>query len=297
MPDDIYQRSVSPAESIERLPIASRFITSPTPGSNSKRKENVAGIGSGMTMMADAQSIDESDEAGLDPGDEAEATDKMGKPYLAGLKGMMMNRARMGSSGSGGGKGGTTPRGQSPYRGLGSKTPTPQKERGPSSSSTRSNLLPARSHQSLPPPARTTPGGGGVTSRQSLVETNTNFNSRSGSGTPTPGATPRGATPYGATASRKLQKPAPLNGDADDAMVLPPHLLPEDLRICLEVLEGPTLKGHITLCESLRKRYDDQYPLVRSLADVFVANVRVVSLHSELAWGRIDPPHFNSRTY
>ncbi|KAH9934622.1 uncharacterized protein B0H18DRAFT_951242 [Fomitopsis serialis] len=42
---------------------------------------------------------------------------------------------------------------------------------------------------------------------------------------------------------------------------------------CLEVIEGGILDGHMKLSESLRKRYEEQYPLVRSLADVFVSNV------------------------
>jgi hypothetical protein len=41
----------------------------------------------------------------------------------------------------------------------------------------------------------------------------------------------------------------------------------------LEVIEGGILNGHMTLADGLRKRYEEQYPLVRSLADVFVANV------------------------
>lgn len=52
-----------------------------------------------------------------------------------------------------------------------------------------------------------------------------------------------------------------------------PQQLPEDLRKCLEVIEGGILDGHIKLSEGLRKRYEEQYPLVRSLADVFVSNV------------------------
>jgi hypothetical protein len=52
-----------------------------------------------------------------------------------------------------------------------------------------------------------------------------------------------------------------------------PHQLPEDLRICLEVIDSGVFDGHKRLSEALKKRYDDQYPLVRSLADVFVSNV------------------------
>lgn len=52
-----------------------------------------------------------------------------------------------------------------------------------------------------------------------------------------------------------------------------PHQLPEDLRVCLEVVESGVLDGHMKLSDGLRKRYEEQYPLVRSLADVFVSNV------------------------
>jgi len=62
---------------------------------------------------------------------------------------------------------------------------------------------------------------------------------------------------------------------------VPPHLLPEDLRICLEVIESGVLEGHMKLSEGLRKRYDEQYPLVRSLADVFVSNVSVWHSYSD----------------
>ena len=54
-----------------------------------------------------------------------------------------------------------------------------------------------------------------------------------------------------------------------------PHQIPDDLRQCLEVIEDSIITGHIKLGECLRKRYNEQYPLVRSLADVFVANVRL----------------------
>ena len=59
---------------------------------------------------------------------------------------------------------------------------------------------------------------------------------------------------------------------------VPPRELPEDLRKCLEVIEGGILDGHMKLSESLRKRYEEQYPLVRSLADVFVTNVSPVNV-------------------
>ncbi|MBW4947670.1 hypothetical protein KZW06_29360, partial [Klebsiella pneumoniae] len=67
---------------------------------------------------------------------------------------------------------------------------------------------------------------------------------------------------------------------------VPSRELPEDLRKCLEVIEGGILDGHMKLSESLRKRYEEQYPLVRSLADVFVSNVSPFNLwqQSALIW-------------
>lgn len=49
--------------------------------------------------------------------------------------------------------------------------------------------------------------------------------------------------------------------------------LPEDLEKVLMVLSGGILQGHLKLAAALRKRYENQYPLVRSLADVFTAHV------------------------
>jgi hypothetical protein len=56
-----------------------------------------------------------------------------------------------------------------------------------------------------------------------------------------------------------------------------PRQLPDDLRLCLEGIEG-ILGDHLKLLKVLRKRYNEQYPLVRSLADVFMDNVRLFIL-------------------
>ncbi|KAI6041926.1 Dbl homology domain-containing protein [Pisolithus marmoratus] len=75
---------------------------------------------------------------------------------------------------------------------------------------------------------------------------------------------------------------------------IPPHLLPEDLHICLEVIETSILEGHTKLSEGLRKWYNEQYPLVRSLADVFVSNSHIFQgyatyvLHLEHALEQVD---------
>lgn len=79
--------------------------------------------------------------------------------------------------------------------------------------------------------------------------------------------------------SRLLRKVKQSQTHPDGSLTtaVPPHLLPEDLRICLEVIESGVLDGHVKLSEGLKKRYEEQYPLVRSLADVFVSSV---SIHS-----------------
>ena len=78
----------------------------------------------------------------------------------------------------------------------------------------------------------------------------------------------QGIRVLGKTHKNSISEPAPVPG------AVPPHQLPEDLRICLEVIENDLLEGHVRLSEALKKRYEEQYPLVRSLADVFVSGVR-----------------------
>lgn len=94
---------------------------------------------------------------------------------------------------------------------------------------------------------------------------------------------------------RKLKKSQGSEGQANvlgDSIA--PHQLPEDLRVCLEVIDGGVLDGHKRLCEALKKRYEDQYPLVRSLADVFVSNSDIFQgyaryvLHLERALEQVD---------
>jgi hypothetical protein len=53
-----------------------------------------------------------------------------------------------------------------------------------------------------------------------------------------------------------------------------PHQMPEDLWLCLEGIEG-ILTDHLKLGEALRKRYNEQYPTVRSLVDILLGNVRL----------------------
>jgi hypothetical protein len=53
--------------------------------------------------------------------------------------------------------------------------------------------------------------------------------------------------------------------------------LPDSLEKVLTVLSKGILEGHIKLASALRRRYDNQYPLVRSLADVFTAHAGLTS--------------------
>ncbi|EIW66436.1 hypothetical protein TREMEDRAFT_16292, partial [Tremella mesenterica DSM 1558] len=70
--------------------------------------------------------------------------------------------------------------------------------------------------------------------------------------------------------------------------------LPPDLEKVLTVLTGGILQGHLKLAAALRKRYDNQYPLVRSLADVFNSHSYILReyatyiLHLEPALMQVD---------
>ena len=58
-----------------------------------------------------------------------------------------------------------------------------------------------------------------------------------------------------------------------------PHQVPEVLWLCLEGIEG-ILENHLKLGNALCNWYDGQYPLVRSFADIFLANVGLFILLS-----------------
>lgn len=151
---------------------------------------------------------------------------------------------------------------RSPYRSAATKT-TPSK----------SVPFPSRSHQSLPPPPRAQMTAsahslGRQTSMADRGERERNLSQ--GNGTL---AERKSNSPAKTNILRKFKKSTTSRDSVFGIGAIPPHLLPEDLKVCLEVIDNGVLDGHKRLSEALKKRYDDQFPLVRSLADVFVSNV------------------------
>ncbi|OAX43578.1 Dbl homology domain-containing protein [Rhizopogon vinicolor AM-OR11-026] len=140
--------------------------------------------------------------------------------------------------------------------------------------------FPSHSHASLPAPQRKL----AAASSHSLGDKERERERKdSAKTTPTPG-------------TRVLRKFKRSTTQANSLLqgAVPPHLLPEDLRICLEVIESGVLDGHVKLSEGLQKRYEEQYPLVRSLADVFVSSSHIFQgyatyvLHLERALEQVD---------
>ncbi|KAG9101670.1 hypothetical protein FRC06_002735 [Ceratobasidium sp. 370] len=239
------RRATSPAESLDHLPIAARFLSgTPAPGPSStsththQTRAETPRHKSHAPTIGDADSYDSDDE------------DKFGG-----------NQRRRGTP-----SGGRSPYGTAAQRRAGTgKVPVP---------------FPARSQQSLPPHSRAAAsthslgrqsvnGGEPVEgNRSGAVSALRRFQRRVGSGTP--------------------------RGDSISGVGVTAQQLPEDLRICLEVLEEVILPGHLTLREELQKRYEEQYPLVRSLADIFVAHSKILEgyakyvLHLERALEQVD---------
>ena len=177
------------------------------------------------------------DDESLETDQEEEATDKAGELYDS--------SRRPGNSP-------THPR--SPYRGTARST---------GRSGATSVPFPSRSIQSLPPTPRN-PLSVSTHSlgRQSTVAERERERDRKQSQEDSP---QKGFL-------RKFKK-SQTTADGILGNAIAPHQLPEALRICLEVIDTGVFDGHKRLSEALKKRYDDQYPLVRSLADVFVSNV------------------------
>ena len=243
-----YPRSDTPRESLDHLPIAARFLSptgfrsdSPTPQANQTPPRKDDGH---PTIDGDSLNSDE----------EGEADDRMGATYTSRSKNVSgMSQAAKHNH----------PR--SPYnsRATGGKFGT-------------TLPFPSRSHHSLPPPPRGLNQGTASThslGRQSLVADR----ERDYSGESSAHSTRAPTTSSGGNVLRKFKRSQSNAAETVVNGAVPPRELPEDLRKCLEVIEGGILDGHMKLSESLRKRYEEQYPLVRSLADVFVSNVGLVN--------------------
>ncbi|KAH9079470.1 Dbl-like domain-containing protein [Lactarius deliciosus] len=230
---DDMSRLDTPVESLEFLPIASRFLSptgfrsdTPTAMDYASRREDKD------TPNMDSESLTS------DPEDE---NDRMGK-------------------------------GLSDSRRLGAKHNHPHSPYGTSRTGKNTSVpFPSRSHQSLPPPPRANPNAASTQSlgRQSFVGTSSPEKERDRD---------RKSTTTNPSARGMLRKSKKSLTKADLIVNggIAPHQLPDDLRQCLEVIEDSILAGHLKLSEGLRKRYDEQYPLVRSLADVFVANSHIL---------------------
>ncbi|KAI0934172.1 hypothetical protein AcV5_006106 [Taiwanofungus camphoratus] len=261
-----YPHTDTPRESLEHLPIAARFLsplgfrsdspTSPLTPPPVREKDNHPNI--------DGESMNSAEE------DEAE--DRLGAAYYSTRQKMSIGMSQAAKH--------NHPR--SPYRNAGIRTGT--------SKFGTAVPFPSRSHQSLPP----SPRNAMASSTQSLgrqsfaAERDRDYPGESGA--PSMKAT---VTSGGTSVLRKFRRSNATRDDIANGAV-PPHQLPEDLRKCLEVIEGGILEGNIKLSESLRKRYEEQYPLVRSLADVFVTNSHILHgyatyvLHLERALEQVD---------
>ncbi|OCH95017.1 Dbl domain-containing protein [Obba rivulosa] len=259
---DEFPRSDTPRESLEYLPIAARFL-SPTP--------NRAGTPTSPTLYSSRKEDNHPniDGESLNSAEEDEAEDRMGAAYYSRQKGATnMSQAAKHSH----------PR--SPYGSTAVRN-------GAGKHST-TVPFPTRSHQSLPPPPRANAMTSSTHSlgRQSLIAERERDHSTDSQYTKATGMSTTNVL-------RKFKR----NPSQTDTLInghVAPHQLPEDLRKCLEVIEGGILEGHIRLSEGLRKRYEEQYPLVRSLADVFVSNSHILHgyatyvLHLERALEQVD---------
>jgi hypothetical protein len=230
---DDYPRSDSPQESVDQLPIAARFM-SPV-GFRPETPTTPTGDRDKDTPNIDGESLDTDDE---DEGD-----DRIGRSYMSSKRpsGKSSQAAKH-----------NHPR--SPY----TATRTAVKSTGVAVP------FPTRSHQSLPPAPRVHPNLSTPSLNPQYLTHDQDRERKHSQGQVAP--------VQGTRVLRKFRKSQTTNDSLVGGAVAP-HQLPDDLRICLETVESGIFDGHLRLSEGLRKRYDEQYPLVRSLADVFVTNV------------------------
>lgn len=276
MGDEDYMRGESPVESVDHLPIASRFlgpsslrsVTPNVPASPATATTSQRTNGTTPVIPTPDHDSESDQEEYFEPSSNA------GK--LLGPKAGKKTSFALSSAAKA-----NHPR--SPY-GTASKASAANPRLGRIAAQFSS-----RSHQSLPPPPRASsagPGAAGATSTTSLGR-------KSGDDRDRPATTEPASRSqdHNHRVTRHAHfAPSPPPGrvlkkvrrDSEDGPKLvafpggvPPHVLPEDLRKCLEVIENGILIGHLKMSEALKRRYDEQYPLVRSLADIFVGNVSV----------------------
>lgn len=268
------ERAESPVQSAEHLPIASRFlgpasIRSPTPNTADTR---VTTQRSNTTPQIPTPDVDSDSDADYESGANAEKL--LGKNKKT--SSFVMNAAAKANH----------PR--SPY-GTTSRAGGAAVALNPRLG--RITQVSSRSHQSLPPPPRGSATAGATSTTSLGRKSGTEKDERETpqrAATTEPGHGGRhdrharfAPSPTPGTGKLKKTRRGSEDGPAVPKLVsfpggVPPHVLPEDLRKCLEVIENGILLGHLKLSEALRKRYDEQYPLVRSLADVFVGNVSTI---------------------
>ncbi len=239
---DDFVRSDTPRESLDHLPIAARFLQSPT----GERSESPSQMANSSPRKEDNHP--NIDGESMDSAEEDEADDRMGAAFHSSRQ-------------------------KTVTMSLAAKLNHPRSPYGTTSARSGTNRLgtslpfPSRSHQSLPPPPRANAMASSTQSlgRQSFIGDREHEYER-----PSPSVKTTGT---GTTRVLRKFKKSSTGPDVIIPGSVPPAQLPEDLRKCLEVIEGGILDGHLRLSEGLRKRYEEQYPLVRSLADVFIANV------------------------
>jgi hypothetical protein len=250
-----YFRSESPQESSDHLPpIAARFMSpSPTSGLPPTIPE---------TSLARKLETPNIDGESLDTDEEDEGFDQVGQGYSSKHQGNISQASKH-----------NHPR--SPYRSTATKTSSKM------ASGVAGLPFPSRSHHSLPPPPRgANPASSSTHSlgRQStLIERERERNYSQGQASML--AERKANSPQQRPGMLRKFKKSEVGSNNLFGNTIAPHQLPEDLRICLEVVDTGVFDGHKRLSEALKKRYDDQYPLVRSLADVFVSNVSIGVIH------------------
>jgi hypothetical protein len=248
---DDYSRLDSPLDSVDQLPIASRFM-SPT-GFRPETPTSPPGTASSMKRDdKDKQSQTPNiDGESLDTDEEDEGGDQIGRGYPSSRRDNTSQASKHNHP-------------HSPYRSGVVKTTLGNKV-------SAAVPFPTRSHQSLPPPARADTSTHSLGRQPSFTDRERERARNNSTGKSS--LTDRKATPIQGTRVLRKFKKSQTKSDVLLNGAVAPHQLPEDLRVCLEVIESGVLDGHVKLSEGLRKRYEDQYPLVRSLADVFVSNV------------------------